>query len=57
MLYLLITVIIQSGTTDIFFDEVKTEKECLEQKKEKLLHDNEITKVRAYCVKQVGVEK
>lgn len=51
MFYLLVTVIIQNGMTDIFFDEVKSKKECLKQREEKLKHDNEVTKVRAYCIK------
>lgn len=52
MLYLLITISIQHGITDVFFEEYKTKKACVSDKKEALLHDNEVTKIRAYCIKQ-----
>lgn len=51
MLYLLVTVIIQNGMTDIFFDEKPSLKACLKDRKESLKRDNELTKVRAYCIK------
>lgn len=51
MLYILVTVIIQNGFTDKFYDNYKTIKECNIAKKEALLHDNEVTRVTATCIK------
>lgn len=51
-MYLLITIIIQTGITDVFFEEFRAKSNCLKERKEKLLHDNEVTKVAAYCIKE-----
>lgn len=52
MLYLLIVISVQHGITDLFFTEYTSRKACIVDKKEALLHDNEVTKIRAYCIKQ-----
>jgi hypothetical protein len=45
------TIIIQNGITDKFYDNFNTSKECNVAKIEALKRDNEITKVRATCTK------
>lgn len=52
MLYLLITIIIQNGTTTTFFDKEPSLKACKEARTEALKYDNEVTKVDAYCIKR-----
>lgn len=51
ILYVLITIITQTGTREIFIDEYNTKKECLVAKTEASFHNNELTKVTAYCLK------
>lgn len=57
MLYLLVTIVLQNGVTDILFDEYTTLKACNSARIEAKKHDNELTKVRAYCVKAEFKEK
>ena len=51
MLYILITIIVQNGFTDKFYDNYETRKACNVAKIEALKHDNEVTKVTATCFK------
>jgi hypothetical protein len=51
MKFLLLITIIQHGHTDIFKEFYKTKVECVKAKEEALMHDNEITKVTAKCLK------
>jgi hypothetical protein len=41
----------QNGMSEATFDEYKTKEECVASKNEALMHDNEVTKIRAFCIK------
>lgn len=52
-MYLLITIIITNGLSDIFFDKTKNIHECRKQREENIKWQNEITKTQSFCVKLV----
>ena len=52
MLYLLITIIVQNGNSQVLFTEYITQRGCISGKKEALMHDFGTTRVHAFCIKQ-----
>jgi hypothetical protein len=52
MMYLLITVIIQHGQQEAFFTNFKNYKNCSIAREEAEKHNNEVTRVAAFCMKK-----
>lgn len=52
MLYMLIVVILQNGSSETFYDKFESLKDCKIAQSEARKHNNSVTKVTAICIKR-----